>query len=148
VRGLLERDLEVVAQVGTAENRRAAAAPAAEDLAEDVAEDVAEAAHAARAGRHLRIDTGVAELIVGRAPVAIRQNLVGLLRFLEVLLGLRILGIAVRVPFHGETPVGLLQVFLGAIPVHPEHFVVVALRHAPVQTNERAAPAERPALNT
>jgi hypothetical protein len=140
VRRLLERDLEVVAQVGAAEHGRAPAAAAAEDLAEDVGKDVAEPAHGARAGTNLRIDAGMAELVVGRALVGIRQDLVGLLRFLEVLLGLRVLRVAVRMPFHGEPPVGLLQVVLGAILVDPEHFVVVALRHAPFRTNERAAP--------
>src|SRR5882762_6156474 len=70
VRRLLERDLEVVAQVGAAEHggASAAGASAAEDLAENVAEDVAEAAHARGSGSAhagVRIDTGVAKLVVG-----------------------------------------------------------------------------------
>src|SRR2546425_5789034 len=69
VRRLLERDLEVVAQVGATVHGAASAAraSAAEDLAENVAEDVAEAAHARGSGAHagLRIDAGVAELVVG-----------------------------------------------------------------------------------
>jgi hypothetical protein len=113
VRRLLERDLQVVAQVGAAEHRRAAAAPAcaaAEDLAEDVAEDVAEAAHAG-ARRGLRIDPRMAELIVGGALAGVGQDLVGFLRLLEVLLGLRVVRIAVRMPFHRQAAIGLLQVF-------------------------------------
>src|SRR5690606_39867940 len=68
--GLLEVELELVAQVGAAEHLRPAAAPAAEDVAEHVAEDVTE--------RIARVETGpaaaphavhacVAELVVSRA---------------------------------------------------------------------------------
>src|SRR6185503_15097097 len=85
VRRLLQGDLEVVAQVGAAEDGRAPAAAAAEDLAEDVAENVAEAAHAAGAGGRLRIHAGVAELVVGRALAGVGKHLVGFLRLLEVL---------------------------------------------------------------
>ena len=131
-RRLFERDLEVVAQVRAAEDGRAPAARAAEDLAEDVAEDVAEvAAHAgARAGSRMRIDARVPELIVRRALLRVAEHLVGFLRFLEVLLGARVLRIAVRMPFHGEAPVGLLQLVFRSVAVDAEHFVVVALRHA------------------
>src|SRR5258706_1988376 len=119
VRRLLQRDLEVVAQVGAAEHGRASAAgAAAEDLAEDVAEDVAEAAHAggARAGR-MRIDAGVAELVVGRALAGVGENLVGLLRLLEVVLRLRVVRIAVRVPLHRQPAISLLEVLLRSVAV-------------------------------
>ena len=139
VRGLLERDLEVVAQVRAAEDRRAAAACAAEDLPEDVAEDVAEAAHAGASGaRRVRIDARVAELVVRGALLRIAEHFVGFLRLLEVLLGARVFRIAVRMPFHGEPAIGLLQVFFGGVAVDAEHFVVIALRHASFPTNERA----------
>ncbi len=130
MRRLLERDLEVVAQVGAAEHARAAGAAAAEDLAEDVAEDVAEAAGLARAHARLRVDAGVAELVVGGALGGLAEHLVGLFRLLEVVLGARILRIAVRMPFHGEAPVGLLQVVFRGIAVDAQHFVVIALRHS------------------
>jgi hypothetical protein len=148
VRRLLERNLQVVAQVGAAKDRGTAAASAAEDLAEDVAEDVAESAHAAAARRRLRIDAGVPELVVGGALVRVRQDLVGFLRLLEMLLGLRIVRIAVRMPLHSEAPIGLLQIVLGAVLVHPEHFVVVALCHCSLfrQTNGPRRRAQ-PVLN-
>src|SRR5438105_1146270 len=129
VRGLLERDLQVVAQIGAAKHRRAAATPGAEDLTEDVAEDVAEAG--ARSAADVLLDAGVAELVVRRALVRIGEHFVGLLRLLEVLFGLGVLGIAVRMPFHGEAPVGLLQVLFAGVAVDAQHFVVVALRHLP-----------------
>jgi hypothetical protein len=127
---VLERDLEVVAQVGAAEDGRAAGTAAAKDVAEDVAEDIAEA----RAGPGgMRIHAGVPELVVGRALVRICQNLVGLLTLLEVLLGLRVVRVAVRMPLHGVLAVRLLDLLLRGIPVDSEHFVVVPLRHAPVR---------------
>ena len=117
VRRLLERDFEVVAQVGAAKDVGSAAPRAAEDLAEDVAEHVAEAGACAGAGRG--VDAGVAVLVVGRALLRVGQDLVGFLRFLEVLLGPGVVRIAVRMPFHGEFPVRLLDVFLGGVPVNP-----------------------------
>src|SRR5437016_12541411 len=48
-------------------------------------------------------------------------------------------------PFHGEAPVGLLDVFLGGVPVQSEHFGVVALRHAP-SIQKRATCAARCSL--
>ena len=94
LRGLLERNLHVVAQVGAA-LRPAAPAAAAEHVAE--AEDVAEAAEdvlevredgrvdaAAPAGRAGH--AGMAEAVVARALVGVGQHRVGFGRFLEALL--------------------------------------------------------------
>src|SRR6185503_7195052 len=97
------------AQVAAAKHGAATAAVAAEDIAEDVAEDVAQAG-AARSRAGLRIHPGVAELVVGGALLRLAQHFVGFLRLLEVLLGLGIVRIAVRMPFHGEAAIGLLQV--------------------------------------
>ena len=91
VRRLLERDLQVVAQVRAAIDGRAPAAPAAEDVAENVAEDVAESGRTARAA--LRVDAGMAELVVGGALVGVVEHLVGFLGLLELLLGLRLSGL-------------------------------------------------------
>src|ERR1700694_91591 len=133
VRRLLQRDLEVVAQVGAAEHRGAAAgarAPAAEDLAEDIAEDVAEAAHArGAAGAHpdLRVNARVTELVVGRPLGAVAEDFVGLFRFLEVLLRLGMVRIAVRMPLHRKAAVSLLYFFIGSVAIDTENFVVVTL---------------------
>ena len=118
VRRLLERDFEVVAQVGAAEDVGSAAARAAEDLAEDVAEHVAETGARAGPRRRRGVDAGVAVLVVGRALLRVGQDLVGFLRFLEVLLGIRVIRIAVRMPFHGELAVRLLDVLFGRVPVY------------------------------
>src|SRR5688572_6279626 len=134
-RRLLEREVEVVAQVRAAKHPVAAAAASlAEDLAEDVAERVGESTEAlgsrpapagAEAGR--RVHAGVPELIVGRALLRIRKNLVGFLRFLEFLLGALVVRIAIRMVLHRELPVDLLQVLVGRIATQPQDRVVVAL---------------------
>ena len=100
-RRLLQRDLEVVAQVGAAVDAVAARRrAAAEDLAEDVAEGVGEAAEALgpaprarRAEARRRIDAGMAELVVGGALLGVGEDLVGFLRLLEFLLGALLSGL-------------------------------------------------------
>src|SRR5690606_14904342 len=91
--GLLERELEVVAQIRAAKHLRSAARARAENAAEDLVEDVGERIarpEAPAEARAARFDAGVAESIVGRALRAIGQDLVGFLRFLELRLGLGI----------------------------------------------------------
>jgi hypothetical protein len=130
---LLEVEFEFVAQVGAAEYLRPAATSTTEDVAEDVAENVAEGV--------TRIETGatatthavharVAELVVGRALLRIGERLVGLLGLLELVLGLVVARVAVRVELHGEAPIRLLDVGLRRRARHVEDLVVIALRHA------------------
>src|SRR5690606_18907205 len=95
--GLGERDLHVVAQVGATlapvALTGAAAAPAAHELAEQVVEDVGHrgrevgAEAAGPAGAAPALEGGVAELVVGGALLLVLQDLVGLVDFLELLLG-------------------------------------------------------------
>ena len=129
--GFLERDLHRVAQVAAAVDLLAAAAArrrrrcAAEDVAEDVAEGLGEAAEAFRRRRraaHVRVDAGVAVLVVGRALLRVGQHLVGLLGLLELLLGLlRIVAlVAVGVVLHRQLAIGLLDVVLGGVLRHAE----------------------------
>src|SRR2546421_258204 len=87
-------------------------------------------AHLAGAAARLRIDAGMAELVIGGALGRLAEHLVGFLRLLEMLLGARILRIAVRMPFHGEAPIRLLHVFFRGVAVDAEDFVVIALRHS------------------
>jgi len=152
VRGFLERDLHRVVQIGAAEHLLAARATALATLpAEDVAEDVAEGlgkpseTFCARgaAGTHVRVDAGVAELVVGGALLRVREHLVGLLRLLELLLGLRVVRIAVRMEFHGQLAVGLLDLFFGSVAIDAEDFVIVAFSHGCLDKSTRAAAAEK-----
>ena len=141
-RRVLEREFEVVAQVGAAIDAVAAAPAAlrAEDLAEDVAEGVGEAAEALRPAAEAarprpgtearrRVDAGVPELVVGGALLGVGEDLVGLLRLLEFLLGTLVVRVAVRVVLHRELAVGLLDVLFGRVPVDAQNRVVVALCH-------------------
>ena len=130
-RRFLESDLEVVAQVGPAIHVGAPAA-SAENIPENIAECIREAAHARRACRCL-IDARVAVLVVGGALVGVRQNFVSLLGFLELFLGLRIVGVAVGVKFHRELAIRLLDVVFRRIAIDAEHFVIVFFRHDSVQ---------------
>ena len=71
----------------------------------------------------------MAILVVGRPFLRIRQDLVGFLGFLEMLFGLGIVRIAVRMEFHGQLAVGLLDLVVGGIAIDTEDFVKVAFGH-------------------
>src|SRR5882672_12373888 len=89
-----------------------AAGAAAEDVTEYVAEDVAECVRRIEAAACTArgIDARMAVLVVGRPLRRVRQDLVGLLGFLEFLFGLVVARIAVRMEFHREAPIRLLDV--------------------------------------
>ena len=82
---------------------------------------------APRAGR---ADAGVAEAVVHAPLLRVGEHRVGLGRFLELLLGLLVAGIAVGVVLERELAVGALDLLLGGRPRDAEHLVVVALAHA------------------
>jgi len=128
-------DFQVVAQVGAAVDvgttaaTATAAATAAENFVEDAAEGIGKTAAAtAEAATHagLRVDAGVAVLVIGGAFLAIRQNLVGFLGFLELFLGARVVRIAVGVVLHGQLAVGLLDLVFAGVAVDAENFVKIA----------------------
>src|SRR6266567_7373655 len=130
-RRLLQRDLEVVAQVGPAVYRGAAAARLVEDVAEDIAERVGEARESRAGARHarLRIDSGVPITVIGGALVGVGQDLVRLFCFLEMLFGPGVVRVSIRVMLHREAPIGLLDRLLVRVAVDAQHFVVIPLRH-------------------
>src|SRR5260221_2678672 len=135
--GLLQRDLEIEAQVLAAHVGPAAATalpPGAEHLLEDVAEHRAEiealaALGAARAaGPHTAFEGRRAVAVVGRALVGIFQDVVGVIDALEPLLGVLVIPIAVRMMLHGELAERLLEVVSACRPADSEQLVIV-LRH-------------------
>jgi hypothetical protein len=99
--GLLERDFEIEAQILAAHiGARTAAAAAIEHLVEDVAEHRAEvealaALEAARPGGMAALEGGRAVAVVGGALVGILQDVVGVIEFLELLLGVLLALVAV-----------------------------------------------------
>ena len=131
MRGFLEFDVEVVAQVVAAPAARPRAAPpGAEEVAEDIGEDFLEAlaeVEAPEAPRALRsLERGMTEAIILRALFRIRQDLVGLVEFLEVFLGLFVAGITVRMELNRQTPVGFLEFVIPGAPGNSQDFIIVA----------------------
>src|SRR5262249_19578953 len=117
--------LEVAAPLGS---RTLLATPAAEERGEDVAE-VGEAA--APAGKTSPRTPPAARPEAAEHPagvvllplLGIRERVVGLLDLLELLLGLGVVGVPVRVPLAGELAVGLLDLVGGGGLAHPEGLV-------------------------
>src|SRR5690606_33683845 len=128
--GLLERDFEIVAQVGAAQARllAPAALAAAHEVAEDVLEDVGhgrgefgpEAAPATPAHAAI-LEGGVAEAVIGGALLGVLQRVVGLVDFLEFVLRVGVPGIAVGMIFHRQLAIGPLEGRLVGALGHAEH---------------------------
>jgi hypothetical protein len=83
---------------------------------------------------HVRVDAGVAVLVVGRLLLRIREHLVGFLGLLELLLGRlgAVTLVAVRVVLHRELAIGLLDVVVGRTLRDAEDFVVIAFAHGAI----------------
>ncbi|ELY95987.1 putative glutamate dehydrogenase [Natrialba taiwanensis DSM 12281] len=149
--GLLEFDIEFGAQIaallGPTATPTAAAAAAPEDLLEDVAETAAThaaTAHAAeRAAAHTATHAAlagieavflglfvavVAHAIVGLALFLVGQDLLCLLDFLELLLGVRVVA-DVRMVLRGLLPVRLFDLLGVRVWTHTE-YVVEVLAHS------------------
>ncbi len=70
------------------------------------------------------------ELVVGRPLLLVAEHLVGLLDLLELLLGLRIIRVAIRMVLHRQPAVGLLDLHRGGRAADTQYLVIVALGHA------------------
>ncbi len=139
-RGLLERDLDVVAQVGPVARPVATAAAkkfledaataAAKHLAKNVERIVEAARGPARAARPRPLrECRVAVAVVGGAFVGILEHLVGLGDFLEHFLGRLAAGIFVGMILDRLLAIGFLDLLLRGIPAHAEQFIIVFLGH-------------------
>jgi hypothetical protein len=126
-RRLLEGDLEVVPEVGTARSATAPGPGGAEDVAEDLPEDVVQV-RGVEAAESLERAAHVPEAVIPRTFFRVRQHLVGLRGLLEALLCLVVAGVPIGVVLQRKLPVGALQVRRRALPSHTEDLVVVALR--------------------
>ena len=74
------------------------------------------------AGPALR-ESLVAEAVIGRTALGIRQGLVGLVEFLEAQFGFRIARIAIGVILHRQLAKGALQHLLVSVPFDTEDFI-------------------------
>jgi hypothetical protein len=72
------------------------------------------------------LEGGMAEAVVGGALLRVLQRVIGLGYFLELVLGVRVSRIAVRVELHGKLAVGALERRLVGPLGDAENFVKVA----------------------
>src|SRR5690606_12216109 len=115
-----------------------AAAPATHELAEKIVENVGHgraakaamrAARSKAATAHAAVKSGMAELVIGRPALLVLQRVIGLVEFLETLLGSRVALVLVGMVFLGESPISLFQLIGGCVAAHAEHVIKIALRH-------------------
>ena len=123
--GVLEVDLDIDAAVGAALGLTGAATGgcAAEERLEDVTE-AAEVGTVEAASEVEALQSGVAEAVVRRALLGVRQDLVGLADFLEARFG-AVVFVAVRVVLHRQPAERLLQVFWRGVAGDAQYLVVV-----------------------
>src|SRR5690554_2801132 len=115
----------------------ATASPAAHELAEKIIENIGHGGAAkaalgaarAEAAAHAAVKSGMAELVIGGPALLVLQRVIGLVEFLETLLGSRVALILVGVIFLGEGPIGFLKLIGGCVTAHAEHVIKIALRH-------------------
>jgi hypothetical protein len=131
VNGLRERDALLDPKIVPA--RRASRATTAAEPEASAGEHLAEEIlHVREHVAHARVvpaalEARVAELVVGLALLIVRQDLVGLVHFLEASLGLGVARVPIRVVLHGLFSVGLAQLVGAGAFRAAEHFVVVTL---------------------
>ena len=111
-----------------------AAATGAHELSEHLVENIGEAAaeaelEAAGPPATAILERGVAEAVISRPLLLVLQDVIGLVDFLEFVLGRCITRIAVRVILHGEPAIGSLNVLDRCAARETKRGVVVLLRH-------------------
>src|SRR5579872_4062857 len=108
------------------------AAAHVEHLAEQVAEDVAQvhcARKTAKAARPASSDTRMPKTIIRSPLVGVAQHLVGLARFLELLLGGMIAGVPVWMILQCLLAIGALQLLVVRITRNTQDLVIVSFAH-------------------
>src|SRR5690606_22072205 len=128
---LLQIQLQLVTQIGATEHLRpATTATTAKDVTEDVAEGITEgiAAEAAPTTTATARGKAVMTVLVIDGPLLrVTQHLGGFLGFLEFFFGRSVVRIAIRMVFHRQATIGLLDVGIAGAALQTEDFVVVAL---------------------
>ena len=131
---LLETDFQIVAYVFAALRASAppaAATAAAEQIAEaeEIAQDVAEigegfGVESTRAPRILQ--SGVPEPVVSGSLLGVAQDTIGFRRLFEEILGIGIVGIAVRMVLERQFAIRGLDLCLAGILGHTKNFVIIS----------------------
>ena len=129
--GLLEFEVEILAEIGAALNPAAATATTAEHVSEseELAEDVAEILEDRRIETALgrtTVQPGMPVAVVDGPLVGIRKHGVGFADLFEFLFRVRIVGIAVGMILQRQFAIGALEFRIGDRAGYAQHFVVVA----------------------
>src|SRR5690554_45521 len=129
---LFQADFDVVTQIGTTLGTgTTTTAVATEDVAEDITKDVRETSAAKTCTTaHLRINPGMAVLIVGLALFGVGQHFVGFGGLFEFAVGVLVVRVAVRVVFHGQTAIGLFDFGLAGTTLYTQHLIKITFRHS------------------
>src|SRR5581483_11368583 len=140
VRGFLERDFHVVAQIGAPLRLRrvgtAAAAKqilknaaAAKHLAKNVRRIMKAATSPAATAAHAGVERRMSITVIGGAFLRVAQGLVSLAQFLELFLRGLVARIFVRMELHSQLAVGFFNFLHVGLPLHTENLVIIALGH-------------------
>src|SRR5581483_8456893 len=124
VRGFLERDLHVVAQIGAPLRLRRVGTAAA---AKQILKNAAAAKHLAKNVR--RIMKAATSPAATAAHAGVAQGLVSLAQFLELFLRGLVARIFVRMELHSQLAVGFFNFLHVGLPLHTENLVIIALGH-------------------
>lgn len=129
----LEGEGEVFTQVVAALRARATSTAAAESIGKPkkITKNIGEVLEVrgvkATEATLSAANSGMAELVVARALIAVAQDGVSFATLLELLLRIRIIGIAVRVILHRELAIRTLDLDLGGCARDTEDLVIVSL---------------------
>ena len=106
----------------------AAAKAAAEKAAENIAQiaEIKAACAISAACPVIGIHAGKAELVIARLLVGIGEHLVGLVDLLELLLGLLIAGVHVRMVLAGQLFIGSFDLVLGCAFGYAENLIIIS----------------------
>src|SRR5215469_7465323 len=131
---LLEFQVQILAKVCS--TLRAGASPAtaaaeqiaeAEKFSEDIGEILESAGIKTARARTRRADTGMAKTVVERPFLGIDQDTVGFSTLLELLFGVRIVGVPVWMVLESQLAIRALDLLLAGGAGYTQHLVVIAL---------------------
>ena len=138
---LFEGDFHVETKIGTlAGGPRPLLGPMATEIAEHFIEDICKSRSETAAESTWTttsppcpgggvFESGVAETVVGGPFLVVLEDLIGLGKVLEFFFGLLVSGVLVRMEFHRQLAVGLLDILRGGVAADPECRVIVLFSH-------------------
>src|SRR5690606_8266024 len=102
------------------------ATAATKEIAEYITKDVGETCTTkAAATAHLRLDTGMAVLVIRLTLLCVAQDFISLGCFLEFVVGILVVRVSVGVILHRHAPVGFFNISLACAALYPKHFIKI-----------------------